>query len=78
MRVAQDLRTYLPRLLWMYQMGVILFWIHDRSVGQKKTGQLLAKSLDVVVRLIQLAGLPLTRPLRKIVIELMDTVWEGA
>ena len=37
----------------------------------------MEKSLDVVVRLIKLAGLPLTRPLRKIVIELVDTVTEG-
>nr|AUN37711.1 transcriptional regulator, TetR family [uncultured bacterium] len=36
-RVPKDLQAYLPRLLWMYQMGVILFWIHDGSAGQKKT-----------------------------------------
>jgi len=72
--VAADLRDYLPRLLWMYQMGVILFWINDGSAGQKKTRALLDKSLDVVVRLIKFAGLPLTRPLRKMVIELVDVV----
>jgi AcrR family transcriptional regulator len=27
--VPADLRDYLPGLLWMYQMGVILFWIND-------------------------------------------------
>jgi Flp pilus assembly protein TadB len=62
----------------MYQMGVILFWINDRSAGQKKTQALLDKSLDVVVRLIKLAGLPLTRPLRRMVIDLVDTVTESA
>jgi len=72
--VAADLHDYLPRLLWMYQMGVILFWINDGSAGQKKTQVLLDKSLDVVVRLIKFAGLPLTRPLRKMVIELVDVV----
>jgi len=72
--VAADLHDYLPRLLWMYQMGVILFWINDGSAGQKKTQALLDKSLDVVVRLIKFAGLPLTRPLRKMVIELVDVV----
>ena len=76
-RVPDDLQAYLPRLLWMFQMGVILFWIYDSSAGQKKTRALMEKSLDVVVRLIKLAGLPLTRPLRKIVIELVDTVTEG-
>ena len=72
--VAADLRDYLPRLLWMYQMGLILFWINDSSAGQLRTRALLDKSLDVVVRLIKFAGLPLTRPLRKMVIELVDVV----
>ncbi len=76
-RVADDLREHLPRLLWMYQMGVVLFWINDGSPGQSRTAALLEKSLDVVVGLIKLAGLPLTRPLRKIVVDLMDTVMEG-
>lgn len=77
-RVPGDLLSYLPRLLWMYQMGVILFWINDRSAGQKKTRALIDKSLDVVVRLIKLAGLPLTKPLRRMVIDLVDAVTEGA
>lgn len=77
-RVPDDLRAYLPRLLWMYQMGIILFWINDRSAGQKKTQALLDKSLDVVARLIKLATLPLTKPLRRMVIELVDTVTEAA
>jgi len=77
-RIPDDLRAYLPRLLWMYQMGVILFWINDRSPGQKKTQALLDKSLDVVVRLIKLSSLPLTKPLRRMVIELVDTVTEAA
>ncbi|MEP6963076.1 MAG: TetR family transcriptional regulator [Acidobacteriota bacterium] len=74
--VAEDLRDYLPRLLWMYQMGIILFWITDGSAGQAKTKVLLEKSLSVVVRLIQLAGLPLTKPLRKMVTGLVDVVTE--
>jgi AcrR family transcriptional regulator len=76
-RVPEDLQRYLPRLLWMYQMGVILFWISDRSAGQKKTRALVDKSLDVVVRLIRLATLPLTKPLRRMVIDLVDAVTEG-
>jgi len=76
-RVPDDLRTYLPRLLWMYQMGMILFWIYDRSAGQKKTQALIGKSLEVVVRLIKLASLPLTKPLRRMVIDLVDAVAEG-
>jgi AcrR family transcriptional regulator len=70
----KDLKRHLPRLLWMYQMGIILFWINDASARQAKTTLLLDSSLDVVTRLIRFAGLPLTRPIRKKVVELMDTL----
>src|SRR5215831_8261978 len=33
-KVPPDLKPHLPTLLWMYQMSLILFWIHDRSPGQ--------------------------------------------
>jgi AcrR family transcriptional regulator len=73
-RVTDDLRPYLPRLLWMYQMAIILFWINDNSAGRKKTQFLVDKSLHIITRLIGFAGLPLTRPLRKNVVELLETL----
>jgi len=73
-RVADDLKDYLPRLLWMYQMGVLLFWIYDRSPAQRKTRALLDQSLRIVVALIKLSGLPLMRPVRRLVRDLVDTV----
>ena len=72
-RVPDDLKAYLPRLLWMYQMGLILCWVYDLSRGQRRTHALLDKSLRVVVRLIKLSGLPLMQPLRRLVIDLVDT-----
>jgi AcrR family transcriptional regulator len=70
----EDLKEYLPLLLWMYQMGILLFWLFDSSKKQSKTQALLNQSLDVVVRLIQLASLPLTKPVRRKVIQLVDIV----
>jgi AcrR family transcriptional regulator len=70
----RDLRRHLPHLLWMFQMGIILFWINDKSKGQTKTNVLLEKSLDVVTRLIKLSGLPLTGPIRRSVIQLMENL----
>ena len=55
-------------------MGIILFWINDSSPRQAKTDALLDKSLDVVTRLIKLSRLPLTRPIRRMVTQLMDTL----
>ena len=69
-RLAKDMVEPLPRLLWMYQMALILYWIHDRSPGQSKTAALIEGSLRLIVRLIQLSSLPLMRPLRRQIVEL--------
>lgn len=69
-----DLRLHLPKLLWLYQMGLILFWIYDRSGEQARTRLLLAKSLTIVTGAIKMSKLPLMRPLRRSVIELLNGI----
>jgi AcrR family transcriptional regulator len=73
-KLPPDLAPLLPRILWLYQMGLILFWIYDRSDGQKRTHALIAHSAAMVSRLIRLSGFPLLRPARKAVVELVETV----
>jgi AcrR family transcriptional regulator len=73
-KVPADLKTHLPYLLWLYQMAVILFWLYDRSPRQQRTRALMEKSLGLLVNLLRLAGMPLMKPLRKTVLELVETV----
>jgi AcrR family transcriptional regulator len=73
-RVPKDLQTDLPRLLWLYQMGLILYWIFDESPGQRRTAALLDGSLDLIVRLIQLSSLPLMGPVRKRLLRIVRAV----
>jgi AcrR family transcriptional regulator len=61
----QDLADDLPDLLWLYMMGVILFWIHDTSPGRARTRRLVAHTTGLVTQLIRLSGLPLMGPLRR-------------
>jgi AcrR family transcriptional regulator len=75
--VPKDLAPHLPKLLWLYQMGLILFWIYDRSDEQKRTAQLREKSLGLVVTGLKMISFPLLRPLRKRIVDLIATV-EGA
>ena len=72
--VPGDLAPYLPKLLWLYQMGLILFWISDRSPAQIRTRQLRDKSLALLVTALKLAGFPLLRALRKRIVDLLMTV----
>jgi hypothetical protein len=74
-KIPDDLKPHLPRLLWLYQMGVILFWIYDRSAGRKRTSQLIDKSLPLVVNLIKAVRFPLLGPIRKMVVDLLETVY---
>jgi hypothetical protein len=60
----------------MYQMGLILFWIYDRSEACRRTRQLIEKSLPVVTRLIKLSGFAPMRPVRRMVVELVEAVTE--
>ncbi len=73
-RVPPDMQKRLPYLLWLYQMAVILFWLYDRSPSQQRTQQLIEKSLGLMVTLIRLSALPLMKPVRKTVLELVETL----
>jgi AcrR family transcriptional regulator len=70
--VPRDLAPHLPEVLWLFQMGVIYFWITDTSAGQKRTTKLLEISVRVVALLVRLTNVPLTRSLRKPVVQLIQ------
>lgn len=56
--VARALRDELPELLWLAQMGVVLFWVHDRSPGQRRTRTLIRTTVPLVDRLVRMSRLP--------------------
>jgi AcrR family transcriptional regulator len=63
LRVGKDLRADLPELLWLYEMGVILYWVHDPSPHCERTYALIDKTVPMVERLIGVAKLPVIRPM---------------
>jgi len=73
--VTEDLKAHLPRVLWLYQMGLLLFWVYDSSPKQERTLKLFEKSLAIVVSLIKLSSLPLMRPVRKHVTGLLEIAY---
>ena len=72
-----DLRRELPYLLWLYEMGVILFWIFDTSRGRGRTRHLIDRTVPIVTRLISLGGNPILAPLRKAVLKLIRELRDG-
>ncbi|HEY6806577.1 MAG TPA: TetR family transcriptional regulator [Pyrinomonadaceae bacterium] len=76
-RIAKDLREELPYLLWVYHMGIVLFWIHDKSPNHKRTYKLVDHTVDLLDKLISLASYPFMRPLRKQALRLLDEIRDG-
>ena len=59
----EELRAELPELLWLYQMGLVLFWVHDRSAQAVATRLVVARTVPIVVRAIDVSRLPALRGL---------------
>jgi AcrR family transcriptional regulator len=75
-KVPKELLAELPFMLWLYHMGLTLFWIHDSSTERKRTYRLIDRTVDILVRLIGLASNPLMKPLRKSAIRLIEELRE--
>ena len=73
-KVTRDLAAHLPRLLWLYQMGIILFWIYDRSPEQQRTHVLLESSVDLIAGLLKSCSLPILAPFRRRAVKILEAV----
>ena len=71
-RIPADLREQLPYMLWLYHMGVVLFWIHDASPKSARTYRLIEQTVDLLDKLVSLASNPLMRPVRKRALKLVS------
>jgi hypothetical protein len=62
-KATPKLAEEMPDLLWAYQMGIILYWIHDNSPGAEKSMKLIDHTADLVSKLVGLSRLPVMRGL---------------
>jgi AcrR family transcriptional regulator len=61
LRLDRDVRDRLPELLWLYSLGVVMFWVHDTSPGCAKTYELIDRTVPLADRLVSLSRLPVLR-----------------
>src|SRR5215472_15034845 len=73
-RLPEDIATELPRLLWLYQMGVLYFWMLDSSPGRLRTLEVVDETSDLIVRLLAVANLPPLRRSRQRLLGLVQSV----
>lgn len=65
LRVPASLADRLPWLLWLYSVGIMLFWVRDTSPGGRRTLRLIHATVPVAARLITLARFPVFRGLAR-------------
>jgi len=70
-RMAKDLEELLPLALWALQMGLLVMFLYDNSDGQKRTRKLADGALDLTLKLLVLAKLPVLKPVRTKVLGLL-------
>jgi AcrR family transcriptional regulator len=68
--VPEKLKEKLPEILWMYKMGMILYWIYDKSPRQKKTFEFIDQSSSLIAKLITLSNLPLLKGFSQQIVEM--------
>jgi AcrR family transcriptional regulator len=73
-KLDPSLRRELPELLWLGWMGVVLFWVHDRSPGQRRTRKLIDGVVPLVDRLVALSRLRVLRPALRQVLALIESL----
>jgi AcrR family transcriptional regulator len=69
--LASDLEELLPLALWALQMGLLVLFLYDDSPDQHRTRTLSTGALDLTVKMIGLARLPLLKPIRKKILALL-------
>ena len=70
-RLPKDLKQLLPLALWSLQMGLLVMFLYDTSAGQTRTRKLADGSLALTLKLLTLAKLPVLKPVRTKVLELL-------
>jgi AcrR family transcriptional regulator len=74
-KLPRRIKPYLPRLLWLYQMGLILFWVYDNSPAQRRTSIVFDKTLQMILLTLRFANLPVLLPIHRLAADLLDSVY---
>ncbi|MDX1960021.1 MAG: TetR/AcrR family transcriptional regulator [Leptospiraceae bacterium] len=73
-KIPDDLKTSLPEILWFYQMGIIYYWLTDRSEKKSKSYKLVDASLELLMQLLRISKLPFMKGVRKKIIDIYNSI----
>jgi len=70
-KLPRDMEELLPLALWALQMGLLVMFLYDESESQRRTRRLSDGALELTLKLLALAKLPVLRPVRTRVLGLL-------
>jgi AcrR family transcriptional regulator len=73
-RIPRKLRADLPELLWLYFMGIVLFWVYDPTLDASATRKVVARTAPLTVRVMSLTRLPVMRGMIDDIVALIGEV----
>ena len=76
-KVADELADVLPELMWLSQMGLVLYWVFDRSKGRERSRRLAERGARLTTRGVALSRFRVLRPLVREVHELFTDFLPG-
>lgn len=76
-KVPAELRDILPEFLWLFQMGLVLYWVFDRTEGRERSYRLAERGARLIALGISLARFRTLRPLVREVRELFTDFLPG-
>nr|BFD83089.1 TetR family transcriptional regulator [Streptomyces sp. Xyl84] len=76
-KVPAELREALPELMWLAQMGLVLYWVFDRTPGRERSYRLAERGARLTARGVSLARFRVLRPLVHEVHELFTDFLPG-
>ncbi len=76
-KVPAELVDVLPELMWLSQMGLVLYWVFDRSPDRERSYRLAGRGAKLTTRGVALARFRVLRPLVHEVHELFTDFLPG-
>ena len=70
-KMPDDMRVLAPVLLWSMHMGMLLFFLYDRSPSQRRTRQLVDGAVDLFLLGLRIGKLPLLGVFRRKVLAIL-------
>jgi len=70
-RLPKELEQLLPVALWALQMGLLVLFLYDDSPGQQRTKKTADGALELTLKLLAVAKLPILKPIRTRLLKLL-------